>query len=145
MVNFRQHIRIAQAAITALSLWSICWSYNLDSSTTIDKSGLTIIQAKDGNVGVTIQLETAVISFPVNDTANLRCLCLFTSNTHPCSILKKVSFSVKGKYVFIPPSIFCDIASINDGYISVCGNGRYNFIFARWRCMLFGYGADYSL
>jgi hypothetical protein len=88
--------------------------------TLIAPSGETAIVASSPKVNVRVQIRTHEVQ--IGDPSErrpdvIRSSCTYTR--HPCSIVDSIDISVNGKEIFVPRSVFCDLADLNTAEIRI--------------------------
>ncbi len=86
----------------------------------VASKGETVISAKSGKFKVQVRIRTyeMQIGKPGEERPEvIRSSC--TYSRYPCSIVDSVEISVNGKVIFVPRSIFCDLADLNTGEIKI--------------------------
>ncbi|HKV96972.1 MAG TPA: hypothetical protein VJR90_05730 [Gammaproteobacteria bacterium] len=95
--------------------------------------GNTIISTTIKNVNVVVTIKTHEIQngtpSHIDTTATKFTSC--TNSRVPCSVVDNVTISVNGKNIFVPRSVFCDLADLDRGML-VTDNGNQQLALIFW-------------
>ena len=89
-----------------------------EKQTLVKSTGETTIAAKYQNLAIQVKIVTHEVDIgePSNGRPDvIRSNC--TYSRHPCSIVDYINISVNGKSLFVPRSVFSDLADLSRGEI----------------------------
>jgi hypothetical protein len=112
--------------------WRACWPMLLmfaahlaaaQQGTHVAPSGKTTIDLRSGTSKIqatfsTHEVQNGTASSPVTPK-HLPC----TMSRIPCSVVDAVNMKVDGKALFVPRSVFCDLADVNTASLRTAGKG----------------------
>lgn len=96
------------------------YAETVQQQTWVESKGETVIVAKSAklNVQVTITTHEEQIGKPSDRRPDvIRSSCTYSK--YPCSIVDAIDISVNNKSIFIPRSVFCDLADLNTAQIKI--------------------------
>jgi hypothetical protein len=88
--------------------------------TLIAPNGETVVVASSPKVDVRVQIRTHEVQIggPSEKRPEvIRSSC--TYSRYPCSLVDSIEISVNGKQIFVPRSVFCDLADLNTAEIGI--------------------------
>jgi len=114
----KQMFNIAFCAF--ILLVSESYAETLEQQTWIASKGETVVVAKSAklNVQVTITTHEEQIGKPSDQRPDvIRSSCTYSK--YPCSIVDGIDIAVNDKSIFVPRSVFCDLADLSTAQIQI--------------------------
>ena len=120
--------RLCAIVVCLLGLGASATSYSQgeEKETPVDSHGVTIISVGTGKVKVHVKVMTHEVDIgkpsdprPAEITSNC------TYSRYPCSIVDRIAIQVGDSQVFVPRSVFADLADVNAGEITTGKSGNW--------------------
>jgi hypothetical protein len=117
MIAGRRHHYCALLLIVAASLTAA------QQDTHVTSSGETALSldSKSSGVRVTISTHEVQNGIPSKSVRPKHSPC--TMSRHPCSVVDAIVVTANGRKVFVPRSVFCDLADVNTASLKTAGLG----------------------
>lgn len=90
----------------------------------IKSSGDTVVSSRFGEVGVRVKIRTHELPNGTTDKPLKPPDSSCTMSRMPCSVVDSIEISVAGAPVFVPRSVFADLADVNNAELAM-EKGRY--------------------
>jgi hypothetical protein len=91
--------------------------------TLVAASGETTLAIGSASSGVRVTISTHEVQngTPSKPVIPKHSAC--TMSRHPCSVVDAIAVSLKGKALFVPRSVFCDLADVNTASLKAAASG----------------------
>jgi hypothetical protein len=126
----RKHDRLHSLFGRPRTAWCVCWvllamgaQLAAQVGTHVAATGETVMTLGSKNSGVRVAISTHKVQNgePSSPVAPKYSPC--TMSRYPCSVVDAIAFSVGQEKLFVPHSVFCDLADVNTASLKTSGPG----------------------